>query len=326
MAQFESMSTEFLGKRKRRNPVEDDDEDFDVEGYFANYVPLSNLPTPPAPNPSISAAPTLPVEAANDELLGKVLPLLLAAILPILISTSAYPPPGPATFLGNLLPQSSSLSRPSPHITSTYLHRANLPRPTLALTACILDSLSGFFVRTWTRELASLTPSTSTPSFSTRTDARTRPPKPKPDLLILAALSIASSFLSDIRRETRYWASRVAKGNVEAREVDATVRVMLRDMDYGLLGFSPGDVEAMAGLMFGMGAAEAGTESETETETEKGWADVVAPGRGEVQRPRLAGLGTRATVVREGLLTPELSPPEDGDERGGEKWRDLGSI
>ena len=35
------------GKRKRRSRIEDDEDDFDVESYFANYVPLSNLPTPP---------------------------------------------------------------------------------------------------------------------------------------------------------------------------------------------------------------------------------------------------------------------------------------
>ena len=75
MAQVESTSMEYTGKRRRRSLVEeeDDDDDFDVEGYFANYVPLSNLPTPPAPKPSISAAPTLPPDADNDELLGKAL-------------------------------------------------------------------------------------------------------------------------------------------------------------------------------------------------------------------------------------------------------------
>jgi len=73
MAQFESTSMECPGKRKRRSVVEEDDEDFDVESYFANYVPLSNLPTPPAAKPSISAGPILPADAANDELLGKAL-------------------------------------------------------------------------------------------------------------------------------------------------------------------------------------------------------------------------------------------------------------
>jgi hypothetical protein len=73
MAQFESTSMEYSGKRKRRSLVEEDDEDFDVEGYFENYVPLSNLPTPPVPRPSISAAPTLPADAADDELLGEAL-------------------------------------------------------------------------------------------------------------------------------------------------------------------------------------------------------------------------------------------------------------
>jgi hypothetical protein len=79
MAQFESTSMECPGKREHRSVVEEDDEDFDVESYFANYVPLSNLPTPPAPKPSISASPILPADAANDELLGKALqfPVLL---------------------------------------------------------------------------------------------------------------------------------------------------------------------------------------------------------------------------------------------------------
>jgi hypothetical protein len=320
---------EWPGKTKRRSLVEEDDDDFDVESYFANYVPLSNLPTPPAPKPSIPAAPTLPVDTVNDELLGMALQFLLVLTpLPSKIFTSTNTFPGPATFLTSLLPQTSSLPHPSPHLTSTYLRRANLPRPTLALAACILDSLSGFFLRTWTRELAALPPNTSTPPasplpgsqpssflFFHRSDARTTKPRPKPDLLILAALSIASSFLSDTHGDAQFWANRVAKGGVEAREIDATVRCMLRDMDYGLLGFSPGVVEGMGLLMFG------------ETEAEKnGRVDTVESGREELQRPKLVGLETRATVVREGLLTPELSPPDDGDDAGRETWTDLASV
>jgi hypothetical protein len=132
--------------------------------------------------------------------------------------------------------------------------------------------------------------------------------------LILAALSIASSFLSDTRGEMQFWASRVAKGGVEAREIDATVRCVLRDMDYRLLGFSPGVVEGMSELMFGEAEVEADKQGR------------VGVGREELQRPKLVGLETRATVVREGLLTPELSPPDNGDVPGTEMWGLLASV
>ena len=46
------------GKRKRRSRIEDDEDDFDVESYFANYVPLSNLPTPPL-NSKVEISPSV---------------------------------------------------------------------------------------------------------------------------------------------------------------------------------------------------------------------------------------------------------------------------
>ena len=116
----------------------------------------------------------------------------------------------------------------------------------------------------------------------------------------------------------QFWASRVAKGGVEAREIDTTVRCVLRDMDYRLLGFSPGVVEGMSELMFG--------EAEMEAEMEAEKKGRVGTGREELQRPKLVGLETRATVVRGGLLTPELSPPDDGDVPETEMWGLMASV
>jgi hypothetical protein len=71
----------------------------------------------------------------------------------------------------------------------------------------------------------------------------------KPELIVLAALQIASSFLDDVRSSPRFWADKVALGSVTCREVDATVRVVLKDIDYDLCSFQSEDVEHMQKAM-----------------------------------------------------------------------------
>jgi len=66
-------------------------------------------------------------------------------------------------------------------------------------------------------------------------------------------------------------------------------------------------------------------EAEAE-EKGKGRGGVVGAGREELQRPKFVGLETMTTVMREGLLTPELRPPDDGDEPGSGIWRPLGEM
>jgi len=59
---------------KRRKVSIDEDEEQKLEEYFATYVPLSNLPTPPlssASSPSMN--PRVPT--GRSDLIGKVSPV-----------------------------------------------------------------------------------------------------------------------------------------------------------------------------------------------------------------------------------------------------------
>jgi hypothetical protein len=71
----------------------------------------------------------------------------------------------------------------------------------------------------------------------------------KPETIVLAALQIASSFLDDVRSDANWWARRIARGSLSARELDATVRVVLQDIDYDLFSFTPEDVVRMQRIM-----------------------------------------------------------------------------
>jgi hypothetical protein len=184
--------------------------------------------------------------------------------------------------LSNLIPQRASRTRLSPTVIADYLNRAQLGPDHLALAACILDSLNSFFIRSWRAELSRLpfSPSTRarhhqlqqhplTPPSSSSSSSSQCPPLPtarfsfpaagiawsttadsdaKPELIVLAALQLATSVLDDVRREARWWTDGVALGTVAPAELNATTRCMLQNVDYDL-GFPPEDVQDMKEVM-----------------------------------------------------------------------------
>jgi hypothetical protein len=66
---------------------------------------------------------------------------------------------------------------------------------------------------------------------------------------VLAALQLATTVLDDVRRDARWWTDGVAQGIFSPRELDATTRCMLQNVDYDL-GFPPEDVADMKEVMF----------------------------------------------------------------------------
>jgi hypothetical protein len=92
--------------------------------------------------------------------------------------------------------------------------------------------------------------------------------------MVLGALAIAHNYLHDVAGEPKWWAL-VAKGAVEPREVTATTRCILQDIDYGLMSFTPEDVEAM---------------------------------RQEIYRKEDEGVRGGKAVFSQGQLTPDISP------------------
>jgi hypothetical protein len=55
-----------------------------------------------------------------------------------------------------------------------------------------------------------------------------------PEVVVLAALSLAHGFFSDSRRSAHYWAVGMSRNQFTIQELEATKRSMLHDMDYGL--------------------------------------------------------------------------------------------
>ena len=145
------------------------------------------------------------------------------------------------------------------------LHRARLPRPTIALAACILDALSPSFPRHWAAAQNPHSHSRSHSHSHTRTlsltppSSPTSPRPPRKDALVpLAALKLAHAFLHDGGGAARgrgaasalRWADSVAGGAFDARDVEAAVWALLLDLGYRLHGFEPAAVEAMGRVLF----------------------------------------------------------------------------
>jgi hypothetical protein len=192
--------------------------------------------------------------------------------------------PAPSHQLSRLVPQKASRCRPPPALIAAYLARAQLPEPTVALAACILDSLSAQFVRAWRREC-------ETVKMSHQSAWSVRSSNTKSELIILGALAVASSFLDDVRGEPKWWANSVACGEVEVREMDATIRCIFKDLDYDLCGFTAEEVEAMRLELYGF-ARTAGTLAVRQ------------------HKPPPLDLSHSREVT--GLLTPESTPSELG--------------
>ena len=113
-----------------------------------------------------------------------------------------------------------------------FLDRAELPEEIVAFSACVLDALTSRFASTWRGALA---PGDQTSDCN---DFRRLDPRQtlhvSPDIIVLAALSLAHGFLIDRMRSTRHWSIKESRGAFTVREIEATTRAMLQDMDYGL--------------------------------------------------------------------------------------------
>jgi hypothetical protein len=92
--------------------------------------------------------------------------------------------------------------------------------------------LSAKFATSWREELAHVEFERDLQNFL-RTD-ETRRSHVSPDIIVLAALALAHGFCVDRMRSSRHWCVKESGGVFSVRELEATERAMLRDMDYGL--------------------------------------------------------------------------------------------
>ncbi|KAF2136843.1 uncharacterized protein K452DRAFT_279411 [Aplosporella prunicola CBS 121167] len=276
----------------------------DLDAYFADYVPLSNLPTPPpvvGSNTWNESTPRSPSDAldGNQDLRGA------------------------ASHLAKLVPSNACTNRrPSVTTIQDYLSRSGVPTEVLGLTACILDALSMRFAKKWRNALAlsSSTPlpldrthlrSQSAPAFSLlQTAGAGVKSTAEPELLVLAALSLASSYLDDAHVSLQHWANHVSNGVFAARHVAATHRCVLQDLDYDLHSFTPDFIQDAVRDMQRASkrlsrCPDAGASLTLAEEDVKAAMERCKP------KPLFLQGATSATWCN-GLATPEPSPGCDG--------------
>ncbi|CBX99119.1 hypothetical protein LEMA_P083580.1 [Plenodomus lingam JN3] len=142
-----------------------------------------------------------------------------------------------ASHLANLVPLNVSAHRPHALVIAGFLDRANVPEEVVAFSACILDSLSSRFAASWRDALARSDYARELHKML-RTDASRQPVHVSPDVIVLAALSLAHGWLVDRLRSSRHWSVRESAGLFSVQEIEATKRAILSDMDYGLFRIS----------------------------------------------------------------------------------------
>ncbi|KAB8290064.1 hypothetical protein EYC80_010390 [Monilinia laxa] len=197
-------------------------ESFDSDFFEQTYVPLSNLPTPPLSSHSYdtTAAPSPISLFSSDEILD---PEFL----------------GPAIHLTNLIPSSTSLTDPSIQLVHALLSRADLPIEILALAVCILDSLNSRFARSWRQSYPLESPEDQLleqynfPSLQAAEEQHID--STHPEVIILAALILATKFIDDQQGTTIYYAQKWAKGLWSCDQINFTQRSIMENLGYRLL-------------------------------------------------------------------------------------------
>ncbi|KAK7611517.1 hypothetical protein JOL62DRAFT_59326 [Phyllosticta paracitricarpa] len=264
----------------------------DIDAYldYANYEPLSNMPTPPQPAPASPSAAQLarsPLRP-NDDLRAC------------------------AAYLAKLTPSNASNRRPSTTTITAYLERTHLPLEVLGLAACILDALSMRFAKRWREALVSASgpdtaslpvPAASLPSPPASPVPVTTGPflgaavasSAEPELLVLAALALAASYLDDSHVSLRHWAHHVSNCVFTARQMSATQRCLLADLDYDLHSFTPEFVQDSIHDMLRAGVLMAKKAAASAPVAEK-------------SRPAPLQLGGGSARWCNGITTPEPSP------------------
>ncbi|KAI5381197.1 hypothetical protein AA0117_g8474 [Alternaria alternata] len=200
--------------------------DEELDKYFASCVPLSNLPTPPPakePTPTRVSTPAAQTSTQSHDIISPP-------------QHEVY-----ATHLANLVPLNVSTHRPHASVIQGFLDRAGLPDEIVAFAGCLLDALSSRFATTWRDALTPSDYARDVKNFL-RTDLRQNA-HVSPDVVALAALSLAHGFLVDRQRSSRHWSIRESDGAFTVQEIETTKRAMLHDMDYGLARISNDMVE-----------------------------------------------------------------------------------
>ncbi|KAK2025475.1 hypothetical protein LX32DRAFT_596612 [Colletotrichum zoysiae] len=212
-----------MSRQLQNHHTDYSDDEYGAEDAFFTYRPLSNLPTPP-PSSRNSSAHQSPKMALED---GEVLHERFL---------------GPAIHLVNLIPTSASLTVPSVPLVQAMLSRSGLPLETIALAACILDSLNSKFALSWRLQCPLLVESAfpankrhtlgHSPLLDRRRQQQMHIDSVQPELIILAALVIAAKFTDDRHESTQYYCANWGKGIWSCEQVNVTERCICENLNY----------------------------------------------------------------------------------------------
>ena len=209
--------------------------------------------------------------------------------LPVLVNVILTSFAGRFNHLVSLLP-SNALHLISPTTSlavSSFLERAGLPEPIIGLTACILESLSNRFLRSWRQA-----------TFYAHVQSA------RAESIVLAALCIASGFLDDRQRTTTWWSEEVAESSIRTRELNVTVRCILLDIDYDVHSFT---AEMIADALAEM--TQAGKGQQTAAKVEIHVTGMAIPSINNALEEGGERYNGGGALWQNGLVTPEPSPP-----------------
>lgn len=220
-----AMAFSFPTKARMLNHVKDYNEcNFDDEdNYFLTYVPLSCFPTPPTSchtsSPKELAIDSNTTSSFDTNLQGTnytlYLPYPLANLNPL----------GSATYLSYLIPCTASLLLTSSSLVQSLLSRANVNLNTVALAACILDSLTSRFATSWRHSLPLTSLSLKTQHIN----------YVRPEVIILGALLVASKFLDDSATHISSYQYDIANGRWTCEQINATERCILENLEWRIM-------------------------------------------------------------------------------------------
>lgn len=147
---------------------------------------------------------------------------------------------GPAIHLVNLVPCAASLATASVPLVQTILARACLPIETVALAVCILDSLDARFARNW--RLSCPLPGApvankrhTLPAATTFDHRQIHIDSVGPEVIVLAALVIASKFTDDLQASTLYYCRAWGADSWTHEQLNATERCIMASLDYRIM-------------------------------------------------------------------------------------------
>lgn len=152
----------------------------------------------------------------------------------------------------NLVPPAASLALPSVSTVHELLTRTGLKQDEIALAVCILDSLSSKFALNWRLRCPPSRHECSgaTIEHTQQSKRYTLPANPtaaaaaasqlhidcvKPEVIVLAALIIATKFLEDSHAPTQYYRSAWGNNLWTCEQINITERIIMEDLNYRIL-------------------------------------------------------------------------------------------